>query len=240
MNTQGIDNIIQGLTLLSVIITITSGLLSITEAFREVGIVKSLFAVGLIILPIIFIQQLFCLAYCLQIIMIAINGLGIAFYIYFFRESKFDKPFVILAVLALSFGIIFEVELYLGSLGIGSQNIVLYVKQRAQFYSQLEQYKISSSMFKYLITNLYFSICSVLECTFVICNIMISARVVWFGFQDSSNGYDLGETFTSCFTNKLAIILLFNFFLMTGGYRYFIFSTMNLFDGVSLPALSAF
>lgn len=162
---------LQTLTLLSSIIAIISGLLSLSKKMRDFGFVKVIRTLCIYILPVLFIQQILIFTLNLQFSIMWINLLyPVAWFIYIKIKNQkytgkklyrlYDAEFIILLLVMISVLIFYIREQFFTDTVLFN-----FFSMRRKFIKELQNYHITFEMFQFLAENLYVSLCSLLDST---------------------------------------------------------------------------
>ena len=157
------DNAIQILSLLSILITVISGLLSITKDVQTNGLVNSIKTLMQYLLPILFIKQLILLTYFwYNAFLIICETLFIFFSaIESFKSGSIKSYFTNLSsdkkMISLTIGCS-PILHWLSTVFFSSDS-----KLEMQFINQLQQYKISTSMYEFFANNLQYTFSYTIE-----------------------------------------------------------------------------
>lgn len=207
---------VQSLTLLTTVVAVISNILSLNESIAKNGIVKSLKITTYYLLPIIFIKQIILFVYdikCLSIIIISTIPILILFAT--IRKSiNFckieDKIFIFVTFVT---AIILISQVFIPTYGIDNYNSLI-----CDFVTKFREYKISISMYEYMIQNLFCTMCLIIDVIEIILFLYISIKeLIYYKryiFKNNSISIDL-EIDTDlknmlCKTIALFILVLFS------------------------------
>lgn len=164
---------IQLISLLSGIITIITGVLSLSKDLSKTKLIRAIKTLCCYSVPILFIQQIFNLTYLFQevIMLIFIGSLLIVtvcqfdryshkkvnnHFINFIKENP--RGFIVFIVIILS-----VILLFVGEYKLRDNLVGQFTINREKFIHTLNTYKINTEMFIFLKDNIFMSACMILD-----------------------------------------------------------------------------
>lgn len=219
----------QSLTLLTTIIAIMSNLLSINEKIAKNGLVNTLKIMSYYAIPIIFIKQIIVLTYEAKTalsIMLSIVPILI-FVIIKYKRIRFlsddDTAFIFMMFFI---SILFIIEIFIPCFGINN-----YSSQITNYINGLKNFKISIDMYKYMLENLFCTLCLLIDAVkFVLFFIVSLNELIYYSYYifNSKNNiindnFNVNINYRKMFINGLIL------FVISASGKYVIYYVIGLF-----------